>query len=378
MNEMVNEGTDMNNNSQIAQGVDEKRRHRKIGGWWWPTLAVLGLVVVLVTGVRSANRLGKADRMPRDAANGSAALAGAGAHVPVVSEADRALVAARIRAARRAAAVAYRTSVEAEYEAFKRRVAERSSAFDVVRADIPGTVGKYGFKKCWSVMYALAKDKVAKKFGKGCTTNFDQLMNGDLREGFYQPLQDARGEVLMLLNELQVRLQSCRDELDRNMAGIPEWDRSLGEPPASLKAESLRIDEMLTALREVQIGATVSAAIDAACVAGVCQTVVRLLAGAVGRLAGGMAAGAVTSQLDSPAPGPADLVALGICAVSVAATAWEVRKAAKIVPERLAKAMNEAVDAQCAEVRRRTLDEGEKLYLSYVRTAAFASAEGEE
>jgi len=35
------------------------------------------------------------------------------------------------------------------------------------------------------------------------------------------------------------------------------------------------------------------------------------------------------------------------------------------------------VDEQCAEVLRRTLDEDEKLHLSYVRTVGFASI-GEE
>jgi len=366
-----------NNQPETVRPSDMVRRRPQRMRWWMPTLAAIGLGVVVVTGVKSASHLGRAGQVPPETTRGSSSLADVKAHVPVVSEAERAREAARIREARKAAAEAFRVSVEAEYEAFKRRVSERAAAFDVVRGGIPGTVDKYGFRKCWAVMWALAKDKVAEKIGKGSMTNFDHLMNADLREGFYQPLQDARGEVLVLLNEFQTRLQVCRDELDRSMVGIPDWDRSLGEPPMSLKADSLRIEEAMAALRAVQIGATVSAAFDAVCLAGVYQAVKSLLLHAAGRLAGGMATGAVTSQLDGPIPGPADLVAMGICAVSVAATAWEVRKAAKEIPEQLRKIMNETVDTQCAEVRRRTLDEGEKLYLSYVRKARLVFTGGD-
>jgi len=115
--------------------------------------------------------------------------------------------------------------------------------------------------------------------------------------------------------------------------------------------------------------------VERACLVGVCQAVSRLLAGAAGRLAAGMGAGALTSQIDGLVPGPADLVALGICAVSAAVTAWEVRKAAKVIPAKLAQVMNETVNTQCAEVQRRALDEGEKLCLSYVRKVAFGSTE---
>ncbi len=74
-------------------------------------------------------------------------------------------------------------------------------------------------------------------------------------------------------------------------------------------------------------------------------------------------------MVDSPAPGPADLVGLGIFSVWVAATAWEVRKAAKVIPAELARSLYETINEQRAEVQRRTLDEGEKLYLEYTRMA---------
>lgn len=338
--------------------------------WWMPTMSAFCLIVAVVMGMKSVERLKRAERMSCEAMCGSPSLEGVKACARTASEADRQREVAHIRKAREASAETFRASVEAEHEAFRRRVFERSAAFDVVRGGIPDTVDKYGFTKCWSIMYALAKDMVSQKIGKGSTANFDELLNADLRTGFYQPLQDARGEVLVLLSEFQARLNACRAELERNMTSIPDWDRSLGEPPVSLRAESLRIEETMAALRDVQIGATASAALDAACLYGISQTVARLLAGAAGRIAAGAVAGGVTAMADGPVPGPADLVGLGIFGVGAAATAWEMRKASKVVPEKLTKVMNETVDTQSAEVQRRTLDEGEKLYLMYTRRAS--------
>lgn len=328
---------------------------------WWIALAAAGLVVALVTGVRTARGIAHAKRMPDTADYGSSALSGVLANVSPALQEKRKQEEVRIREACKTAVDAYRTSVKAEFEAFKRRVNERSSAFDVVSAGIPATVDNYGFSKCWDLMCALAKDKL----GMGDETNFQELMDGDLRDGFYRPIQDARAEVLALLNEFQTRLETCRRDFEKDLSDIPDWDRSLGEAPASLRAESLRIEKMLGALQEAQIGASVSAAFDAACLAGVCQTVSRLLAGAAGRFAAGAAAGAVASQLDSPAPGPGDLVGLGIFGVGAVATAWQVRAAAKTIPEELRKTMYETVESQRSEVVRRTLDEGEKLFLTY-------------
>lgn len=90
-------------------------------------------------------------------------------------------------------------------------------------------------------------------------------------------------------------------------------------------------------LREAQIGASVSVAFDLASLYGVGKAIYRQLGGAAGRLTAGATAGTATAMVDSPAPGPADLVGLGIFSVGVAATAWEVRKAAKVIPAELAR-----------------------------------------
>lgn len=343
----------------------------------WIVLAVIALVMAVGINRFSSRKLEAARQCPQPVERGSAALEGVRPSSEDAAEAARReaarLAAARereaerIRAARREAAMAFGMAIEREHEAFKCRVTERESVFDVVRTGIPSVVGKYGFKKCWSAMAALAKDKIARKIGKGSTTNFDELMNGDLREQFYRPLENARESVVALLPEYANRLEVCREEFAVQLNRIPEWNKSLGEIPESLQTESLRIEEIMQGLMAAQIGSTVSAAFDAACVAGVIRTVSSLLGGAAGRFAAGAAAGTAISMADSPAPGPADLVGLGIFGVGAAATAWEVRKAVKVIPADLARVMRETVDQQCSEVQSRVLDEGEKLYLSYSR-----------
>ena len=359
----------MNVQDQIGQ--QPNRKPRKVRNRIWIALAAMALVVSVGTSWYSSGKLEAARQRTGLVECGSAALEGV-RRIVADAKADETRLAearereiARIRAERKAAQESFRAAIEKEHEAFRRRVAERAEGFDVVRAGIPSVVGRYGFKKCWSVMAALAKDKVARKIGKGRTTNFDELMNGDLREQFYSPLENSRESVVALLPEYANRLEACREEFAAQLKRIPGWNKSLGEIPKSLQAESLRIEEIMRGLMAAQIGSTVSAAFDAACLAGVIRTVSSLLGGAAGRFAAGAVAGTATAMVDSPAPGPADLVGLGIFGVGAVATAWEVRKAAKVIPEELAHVMCETVDQQCREVQSRVLDEGEKLYLSY-------------
>ena len=358
-------------NVQDKSALQPEPRPRRVRNCIWIALAAMALVVSVGTSWYSSGKLEAAHQRMGLVGCGSAALEGI-RRIGTGTKADETWLAAarereiaRIRAERKAAQESFRAAIEKEHEAFRRRVAERAEGFDVVRAGIPSVVGKYGFKKCWSVMAALAKDKVARKFGKGRTTNFDELMNGDLREQFYRPLENARESVVALLPEYANRLEACREEFATQLKKIPGWDKSLGEIPKSLQAESLRIEEIMQGLMAAQIGSSVSAAFDAACLAAVYRTVASLLAKAATRLAAGTVAGTATAMVDSPAPGPADLVGLGIFGVGAVATAWEVRKAAKVIPTEFARVMRETVDQQSSEVQSRVLDEGEKLYLYY-------------
>lgn len=192
-------------------------------GWLFAALAAIGLAVALVTGIGADRRLDAARGLPSRSSHGSSALGKT--RLPKVSAEARTREEARIRAERDKVVEAYLSAVKAEYEAFQRRVAERAMGFDTVRAGVPSLVDKYGFVKCWDLMYALAKDEIARTFGRGSTTNFDELMNADLRDGFYQPIQDARGEVLVLLNELQARLSACRGQLSDKLARLPAGTR---------------------------------------------------------------------------------------------------------------------------------------------------------
>ena len=358
-------------NVQDKGAQQPESRPRRVRNRIWIALAAMALVVSVGTSWYSSCKLEAAHQRMGLVGCGSAALEGI-RRIGTGTKADETWLAAarereiaRIRAERKAAQESFRATIEKAHEAFRRRVAERAEGFDVVRAGIPSVVGKYGFKKCWSVMAALAKDKVARKFGKGRTTNFDELMNGDLREQFYRPLKNARESVVALLPEYANRLEACREEFATQLKRIPGWDKSLGEIPKSLQAESLRIEEIMQGLMAAQIGSSVSAAFDAACLAAVYRTVASLLAKAATRLAAGTVAGTATAMVDSPAPGPADLVGLGIFGGGAVATAWEVRKAAKVIPPELARVMRETVDQQSSEVQSRVLDEGEKLYLYY-------------
>lgn len=335
--------------------------------------AVAAIAVAIGTHWYAAKHMGEFDLDPESVERGSAALSGLerlpeearAAMAMYLVKAARDREVERIRTARQTALDSYRAAVGKEHEAFRRRVDERTAVFDVVRAGIPQVVDKYGYSKCWDIAVALAKDEFNRHFDTGSTDNCDRMMNDDLRDGFYQPLLDARAEVIALLPEFLARLEACRQQCSAELNAIPRWDESLGEIPKSLQLESLQIEEVMKSLRMTQIGSAVEAVFDAACLPAVIRVVTSLMAKAGGRLAASAIAGGGTAFLDGPEPGPADLIGLGVFGVGVGMTAWEVRKAAKVIPAELNRVLSETVDQQCREVLTRVLDEGDKLQMTY-------------
>lgn len=354
-----------------------KKKNCKLG----IVFAVAALVVAVLADAYSNRKLSESGGGMPSAECGSCALEGVVSNrenavsVEQLEESRRREI-GRIRNARRELAASFQEDLKQEHEAFRRQVDERAACFDAVKDGIHDVVSQYGYEKCWSVMAALAKDKVAEKLGSGCTTNFDRIMNDDLRIGFYCPLLTAREEVVALLPEYVGRVEACRRKFAEKLNRIPEWDRSLGDIPKSLQADSLRIEKAMQRLMAAQIGSTVSAAFDAVGLACVYRTMASLLSGAAARLAASAVAGGSISILDTPAPGPMDVVGFAVFGAGAAITAWEVRKAIEVIPDELSQIMNDTVDRQRQETLTRLLEEGEELFMSYSRAFVFKTGAG--
>lgn len=236
----------------------------------------------------------------------------------------------------------YEQRVNAELDAFPDRVRECArEAFAPVRAKIPSVVAEYGFSKCVSLTKALAIDK----YKGGDSHKFQDALDADLSEGFYTPLLAARQRVLNEWSDLQRRVEEERKiYLDACAAEAKQID----DPTlmAKLEEDSRRIEEKLLDLYAAKLSAGVSAVAEAAMLAGTLSTIRTVLAPVAAKACASLASGAVVSQFDTPAPGPFDIIGAAIAAGGLAWTAYDIRKAAKVLPRELESALEEAVDEQ--------------------------------
>lgn len=236
----------------------------------------------------------------------------------------------------------YEQRVNAELEDFPNRVRECArEAFSSVRAQIPSVVSGYGFSKCVSLTKALAIDK----YKGGDSHKFKDALDADLSEGFYTPLLAARQRVLNEWSDLQRRVGEERKiYLDACAAEAKQID----DPTlmAKLEEDSRLIEEKLLDLYAAKLSAGVSAVAEAAMLAGTLSAIRTVLAPVAAKACASLASGAVVSQFDTPAPGPFDIIGAAIAAGGLAWSAYDIRKAAKVLPRELESALKEVVDDQ--------------------------------
>ena len=236
----------------------------------------------------------------------------------------------------------YEQRVNAELDAFPSRIRKSAhEAFSSVRARIPSVVAGYGFSKCVGLTKALAIDK----YKGGDSHMFLDALDADLSDEFYTPLLIARQRVLNEWSDLRRRVG---EEREIYLAACAVEAKQIDDPTlmAKLEEDSRQIEEKLLDLYVAKLSASVSVVAEAAMLAGTLSAIRTVLAPMAAKVCASLVSGAVISQLDTPAPGPCDVLAAAVAAGGLALTAYDIQKAVKVLPRELESALGDAVDEQ--------------------------------
>jgi hypothetical protein len=286
--------------------------------------------------------------------------AGVCAEMPVLPiETRRSLETWRIQNACEGSRVEYLAAVRREEKAFERRIDEVArKSFAGLPEVIERMASKYGYDKAWEIVKALAKDKVA-----GGTRTQD-ILNRDLQE-FYVQLLTARTEVWNECAVLQQKLDKLRADYAQKVRGV-RWNGNLGEIPESLQQQSVEIEDKINALVGAQVSSVVTVAVEAAFAKQGVKCMWRVLGGVAARLGTAAGASLVVSQLDSPLPGPMDLLGAAIFAVGAYGAYSDIKEACVKLPSEMRKAMQDVADGQQREISESAKDECHRLVAAYL------------
>ena len=271
------------------------------------------------------------------------------------------------RIARRKAAVArmhaaYVEALERHHRAFLSEVEQAAdSQFGRVRAGISGVVAKFGtFSRCKDLFKTIVVDRIKGGDRTGAS------IKSDLEADFYRGLYEARDRVHECLGSFLRNAESEREafkvglEAELDSAALPGDDAY----KALLEECGERIEQKKGALKWGQIDAGIACVIEAVCIRQTVAAAARVLGNAAARQAGTMVAGGTAAVADGPLP-VGDIIG-GLAIVGCTAwSAWDIYKAAKVLPEELRSTL-ETVTRDC---ERQTLDEvknaGETIYRAF-------------
>lgn len=274
-------------------------------------------------------------------------------------ETRRSLETWRVKSACGDSRAEYLAAVRREEMAFENRIDEvAEKSFAELPAAIEQVVAKYGYEKAWEVVKALAADKVAGG------TRAQDIMNRDLQE-FYVQLLAARAEVWNECEVLRQNLENLRAAYAQKVRDV-QWNSNLGEIPESLKQESKELEAKINELVGAQVGSVVAVAVEAAFVKQGVMCMGRVLGGVAARLAATAGTSVLISQLDSPAPGPMDLIAAVVFAGGAYWAYSDVKKACVKLPGELRKTMQNVTGEQQREITESAKGECHRLVAAYL------------
>lgn len=348
-----NEENSMNTKENKMKNIKEKIRSNK-----GKCVMIVAIIAAMLLSLLLRTSLGQT--MKGGCCRALEWAAGVCAEMPVLPiETRRSLETWRVRRACEGSRAEYLSAVLREEKAFERRIDEVSTrSFAGLPEAIERTSSKFGYDKAWEIVRALAADKVA---GGSRTQG---ILNRDLQE-FYVQLLTARAEVWNECGALQQKLEKLRADYAQKVRGV-QWNSNLGEIPESLQQQSEQIEAKINALVGAQVGSVVTVAVEAAFAKQGVKCMWRVLGGVAARLGTAAGAGLVVSQLDSPLPGPLDLIGAAIFAVGAYGAYSDVKEACVKLPSEMRKTMLDVADGQRREISESAKDECHRLAAAYL------------
>lgn len=269
----------------------------------------------------------------------------------------------RVMKAREAAIDDFAAALARERSQFAERVdAVCASEFESVRTRIDGVVARFGHRKCWEMCKALAMDNIKRDKD---SPRFRAAIDAELSGGFYEPLLNARMRVLSEAVALEERLRSLGEKFGSDLKAIPELNGLTGEPPVCLQEDSLLVDRLIGERFAAQATTVVGGAVEAVFLKRAITSMKKIFRAIVSRQVKTFGTAAVVSQLDSPVPGPMDVIAVGIASYGMWKLSKDIKAALVTLPRDMGAALEKCVDGTERDCLESVKAEGERIFGHY-------------
>lgn len=233
--------------------------------------------------------------------------------------------------------------------------------FDAAENAIPSVVKDFSsFGACNKLCYKMAKDKITG--------------SSDAQEAIEQSLNKvldhcAAGtvEVDQLLKNYEIKLAENSNEFRASIAAElkkPEF-KVLNMSAIEKIAEDM-VEIQTTVNRNIlsTISAEVGVGLELLFIRSTYQVLSSVLAKTVAKMAGSGTSGVICAAADGPLP-IGDVIGGGIAVVGLAWTAWDIRQAIKVIPEKLSGQLHDSITNYRSEINQNAKEQAQKLLNEY-------------
>ncbi|MDO4858054.1 MAG: hypothetical protein Q4A17_08935 [Thermoguttaceae bacterium] len=233
--------------------------------------------------------------------------------------------------------------------------------FDAAENAIPSVVKDFSsFGACNKLCYKMAKDKITG--------------SSDAQEAIEQSLNKVLDhcavgtvEVDQLLKNYEIKLAENSNEFRASIAAElkkPEF-KVLNMSAIEKIAEDM-VEIQTTVNRNIlsTISAEVGVGLELLFIRSTYQVLSSVLAKTVAKMAGSGTSGVICAAADGPLP-IGDVIGGGIAVVGLAWTAWDIRQAIKVIPEKLSGQLHDSITNYRSEINQNAKDQAQKLLNEY-------------
>lgn len=233
--------------------------------------------------------------------------------------------------------------------------------FNAAENAIPSVVKDFsGFGACNKLCFKMVKDKI-----KG-TSDAQAAIETSLNK-VLDPCSAGTAEVDNLLKSYEILLTENSNQFRSSIAEELKNPEYIGLDTSAIEKianDIIRVYGSVSKSVKSTVAAEVGAGFELLFIRSTCRTLTAIFAKTVAKMAGSATAGVILAAADGPLP-IGDAVAGGIAVVGLAWTAWDIRQAMKVLPEKLDRQLRDSVTKYRSEVNKSAKEQAQKLLDEY-------------
>ena len=233
--------------------------------------------------------------------------------------------------------------------------------FDAAENAIPSVVKDLsGFGACNKLCYKMAKDKI-----KGTSDAQDAIETAINK--VLDHCSAGTAEVDSLLKDYEIRLAENSNQFRASIAEDLNNPEYISLDTSAIKKIAQDINAIHSSVYQnvtCTVAAEVGAAIELLLIRTTCQTLTSIFAKTVAKMAGSATAGVVCAAADGPLP-VGDVIGGTIALAGLAWTAWDIRQAMTVIPDKLDRQLRDSVADYRSGINKSAKEQAQKLLEEY-------------